>query len=221
MSDPHRPSIARIAWPIVTAVVVFAIALGGCLYSVTRSFDQIGPLRKLRAAPRPSEYGTPKELGTRGDKGNPRVLFHGGYPSRWGDQERRVGGLPARFSGYTTWVRSVARVPAATLVDGYQGDFLRVRVRVFNRDKEPQHVCACDFSVWSRAEGYRAADAVAAATIGGPTEIGSGAQSSGDVYLYVATVSDPIYLVYNPDRYVLLSTNRSTGIWRVPRTPQA
>lgn len=130
-------------------------------------------------------------------------------------------GSPLGSVATTTWVRSVTRVPAATLVDGYQGDFLRVRVKVFNRDKEPQHVCACDFSVWSRAEGYRAADAVAAATIGGPTEIDSGAQSSGDVYLYVATVSDPIYLVYNPDRYAFMSTNRSTGIWRIPRTPQA
>ena len=215
MSDPHRPSLARILWPIGTAVALFAVALGGCLYAVNRSIEDLGKSEPLPPAPPPSEYGTPKEVGTRGDDGDPRALFHGDYPSRRDDQERRIGGPPARFSGYTTWVGSVTRVRAAALVDGYQGQFLRVPVRVFNRDIEAQHVCACDFFVWSRAEGYRAADAVAAATIGGPAQIRSGAQVSGDVYLYVATAPDPIYLVYNPDRYVPFTANEATGIWRI------
>ena len=50
-------------------------------------------------------YGTAREIGTHGDNPNPGALYHGAYPSNDQTQERRIGGLPARFSGYTTWVR--------------------------------------------------------------------------------------------------------------------
>ena len=35
----------------------------------------------------------------------------------------------------------------------YPGVYLRVRVTVFNRDTQSQHVCACDFFVWTRTAG--------------------------------------------------------------------
>ena len=39
------------------------------------------------------------------------------------------------------------------------------RIFVFNRDIQDQHVCACDFSVWTASNGYREADAVRARVV--------------------------------------------------------
>ena len=218
MRDHSRDSVLRLAAPLIAVVAAFALLVGGCMYTASHSLDGLlSDDSSLPDPPPPREFGTRTEVGTRGDHGNPRVLFHREYPSRHDDQERTIGGLPARFSGYTTWVDSVRRVPASTLVDSYLGDFLRVRVRVFNRDAdERQHVCACDFEVWSRAEGYRTADVVGARTIGASHQIDRGDEVTGDVYLYVGAVAEPLYIVYSPDDYTLFSTSEATGIWRVP-----
>jgi hypothetical protein len=169
----------------------------------------------LPTPPRPSGFGTPAEIGTRGDRGNPGAIYAGDYPSDSETQERTVGGPPARFSGYTTWVRSVSRVPARTLVDGYPGDYLKLHVTVFNRDTEEQHVCACDFSVWSRTDGQREADVVPAPSIARYSTMQSGETLDGDVYLYVGTTTGPLFAVYRPDNHVFLAASESRGVWRV------
>ena len=159
--------------------------------------------------------------GHSGDPPNPGALFHGNFPSDDQTQERRVGGPPARFSGYTTWVRSVTRVPARKYVDGYPGAYLRVHVTVVNRDTQSQHVCACDFFVWTRTAGYREADVVAAPTLASDTDMSSGARRDGDVYLYVGTVPGPYYVVYDPDdarRGRRRAPRAASGRCRVPRT---
>ena len=198
------------------------LLLGSCLYAVSRI--QLTPFRlsdgsnELPAPPPAKDYGTAREIGTRGDSPNPRALYHGEYPSDDQTQERSVGGSPARFSGYTTWVRSVTRVPAHTFVDGYPGFYLRVNVTVFNRDTETQHVCACDFYVWTRAAGGREADAVAAPTLSPDATMRSGARRDGNVYLYVGTVPGPYFVVYKPDAHVPGSSSTARGVWRVPLT---
>lgn len=218
MRDPSRDSVLRLIAPLVAVVGVFAILLGSCVYTADHEIDGLFENGSDLPDPPPArKFGTANEIGTRGDHGNPRVLFHRDYPSRHDDQERTVGGLPARFSGYTTWVDSVQRVPASTFVDGYEGDFVRARVRVFNRDAESaQPVCACDFKVWSRAEGYRTADFVGAPSVGASKEVSRGRAASGDVYLYVGTTAEPVYIVYSPDDSTILGTSEATGIWRVP-----
>ena len=120
------------------------------------------------------------------------------------------------FGGYTTWVRSAARVPAQTIVDAYSGSYLRVRVTVFNRDTEDQHVCACDFAVYTSARGRREADAVGAPTVSPYTTMPSGARRDGDVYLYVGDASGPFFVVYDPDADNTGDNRTSTAVWRVP-----
>ena len=114
-------------------------------------------------------------------------------------------------------MRSVSRVPAPRLVDGYSGDYLRVNVTVFNRDTETQHVCACDFYVWTRTHDRREADAVNAPTLSPDTEMRSGARVDGNVYLYVGTVPGPYFVVYNPDAHVSDATSKARGVWEAPR----
>jgi hypothetical protein len=216
MSERPRGSI----WlPVLAFVVVIAALFGvGAIVMATntttdelnRSFD----INPLPPAPPPSEFGTHREIGTRGDDANPGALFHGGYPSDDTTQERHIGGLPARFSGYTAWVRSVTSVPAKQFVDGYSGRYLRARITVFNRDTATQHICGCDFSVWTRTGGLREADVVRGQTVSPDGDMKSGTRRDGDVYLYVGTVRGPYYVVFDPDQRVF-GGGSAHGVWRV------
>ena len=198
---------------MVTVTGTFLLFAGGCLAFVSNI--HIGPARTtLPARPPAADFGTAREIGTRGDDPNPRHLYHGAFPSDEETQERHLGGHPARFSGYTTWVRSVARVPAGGYVKGYPGDYLRIRVTVFNRDNAPQHVCSCDFLVWTRTAGFREADAISAPALSPDTEMRSGARRDGNVYLYVGTVRGPYYVVYAPDDHVSQAASTARGVWR-------
>jgi hypothetical protein len=205
---------ARLVLAPITVVVILIVL--GIVFVHGLSHLLSGSAKPLRPPPPPSQDATSQEIGTRGDSPNPRALFHGAFPSDAQTQERVVGGLPARLSGYTTWVRSATRVPARQLVRGYPGAYLRVRVTVFNRDTDTQHVCACDFSVWTRTGGLREADAVAARTLSPDTLIRSGARRDGVVYLYVGSVRGPYYVVYNPDVHVPEATSTARGVWRLP-----
>lgn len=216
MSEPVRPRRVLSVWAaiVVASFVVFA---AGCLAAVSSFRLDLGGSaeRPLPPPPPPSKYATAREIGTRGDKANPGALFHGAFPSDADTQERIVGGLPARFSGYTTWVRSIARTRARHYVDAYPGQYLRVRVTVFNRDKDAQHVCACDFFVWTRTAGLREADAIAAPSLAHNITMPSGVRRGGYVYLYVGTVPGPYYIVYNPDAHVAGSSSKARGVWKV------
>jgi hypothetical protein len=215
MSERARATI----WPGILVFVAITAALfgvGAIVMSTTTtpsSFDESFDINPLPPAPPPSDFGTRKEVGTRGDDSNQGALFHGGFPSDDATQERHVGGLPARFSGYTAWVRSVTSVPATRVVDGYTGRYLRVHVTVFNRDTAIQHICGCDFEVWTRRGGLREADVVTGQTVSPDGEMASGTRREGDVYLYVGTVRGPYYVVFNPDARVF-GGGSARGVWR-------
>ena len=215
MSDLGKKASSAL-WIVV--VMAGALAFGvACLLAFSSFTLDIGPHHKpLAAPPKPVKFATAAEVGTRGDDPNPGALFHGAFPSDKDTQEREVGGAPARFSGYTTWVRAIDRVQARHFVDAYPGRYLRVRVTVFNRDTTAQHVCACDFFVWTRAAGRREADAVNAPSLAHDITMPSGTRRGGYVYLYVGTVPGPYYIVYNPDAHVADSTSKARGVWKVP-----
>jgi hypothetical protein len=224
MSDPPRLqarpqnrkpvfAVVLIAVVIASAVLVLLIAL---FYLESHMFSDGS--RTPGNPPSPADFGTVREVGTHGDDPNPGALFHGAYPSRAQTQERRIGGRPARFSGYTTWIRSIVRVPARTLVHAYPGGYLRVRVTVFNRDTQSQGVCACDFYVYSRRYGLREADAVRAPTVGVERDVKSGAKLDGNVYLYVGKAAGPLFVVYDPDGDGTGYNGDVTAdaVWKVP-----
>jgi hypothetical protein len=209
MSEP-RSGARNFASKVLAVVVGFTALVGGCVWLATQQERS----KPLPHPPPPAKFGTASEIGTRGDSPDPDALFHGDFPSDSQTQERRVGGAPARFSGYTTWVRSVSRVTARKYVDGYAGSYLRVRATVFNRDIQSQSVCACDFYVWTRAAGRRAADFVRVPTLSGIATMRSGTTRDGDVYLYVGTVPGPYYVIYDPDYQSSFSSSTARGVWR-------
>jgi hypothetical protein len=214
MSKGKKGGIREV-WVLFLIPLIGGAAVGVviALASRTKSVDVFSD--GLKRPPSPGKFGTNAEIGTRGDKGNPGALYRGEYPSDGDTQERAIGDMPARFSGYTTWVRSVARVKAKTLVDGYDGDYVKAHVTIFNRDTKTQHVCACDFFVWSPTAGEREADAVGAPTVAPFRTMHSGEKLNGDVYLYVGNVRGPLFLVYRPDDHVSYSSSQSRGVWRI------
>jgi len=207
----------RSAWGCLGALLVLTVLIFTGALVVVRGLNSLGRGggTTLPPPPPPKEFGTASEIGTRGDGPNPGQLYDGAFPSDDQTQERTIGGRPARFSGYTTWVESVRRVPASRYVDGFPGSYLRVHATVFNRDSQPQHVCACDFEVWTEGHGYREADAVRAPVIAPYAEMRSGAKRVGDVYLYVGTVDGPYFVVYDPDAHVESSSSTARGVWLV------
>jgi hypothetical protein len=237
MSDPpprprrRRPDFAVVLIAVVLGLAVLALPIllfvaQDRLFGTGGSTASGGGLlggSNLPAPPPAVDFGTAREIGTRGDDPNPHALYHGAYPSNDQTQERRIGGRPARFSGYTAWVRSVTRVRARGLVDAYSGDYLRVHVTVFNRDTQPQQLCACDFYVYSGRAGVRAANLVRAPTFGPERSVRSGATLNGNVYLYVGRVAGPLFVVFDPDGNGrgdraddLEHTPTADAVWQVP-----
>src|SRR3954470_24484931 len=108
MSDRRGPRAPR---GCLAVALAFGVPLGRCgMAAGPTAFG--GHDRALPPAPPPAQFGTAREIGTRGDDPNPRAVYHGAFPSDDETQERTIDGAPARFSGYTTWIRSVSRVPA-------------------------------------------------------------------------------------------------------------
>ena len=104
-------------------------------------------------------------------------------------------------------------------MNAYAGDYLRVHVTVFNRDRQSQGVCACDFYVYSRRYGVRDADDVSAPTLGVSRDVRSGAKLDASVYLYVGKASGPLFVVYDPDgngRGVGFNGPTADAVWEVP-----
>ena len=197
-----------------TAFVVFA---GGCLLAVSSMHldFHFGPTtRPCHLHRRFPSTGRGTRSGPR-RRPQPAELYHGAYPSDDQTQERQVGGLPARFSGYTTWVRSVSGCrPASTSASIRAYLPARARHRVQPRQVRPARL-RCDFFVWTQTAGLREADAIAARTLSPDTTMRSGALRDGDVYLYVGTVPGPYYVVYNPDARAR-THEHSSRRWRVP-----
>ena len=149
------------------------------------------------------------------DPPDPGVLYTGASPSNPQTRERRVGGPPARFDGYSTSVASVTRVPAASVAKGSRGSYLRVNVSVVNQSAKSGEVCQCDFSVWTHTGGRHAAANVKAATLGERSTLGGGARREGNVYLYVGTTPGPYYVVYEP--HTTATGAQPNGVWQVSK----
>jgi hypothetical protein len=165
----------------------------------------------------PSEelFGSPAEICARGDEANPGEFYARSFPSDDETQERRVGGRPARFSGYTTSIDSVELVPADRFVDGYSGVYVRIEFTVFNRDAGNQSTEPADFAVWRADEGFRLADFVGASDeFSELVNLPSGATQTGALYLYIGEPRGDVFVRFDPDSNHS-DANQSVGVWQV------
>ena len=209
---PEPPSRrARVA-TVAAIVLVAGLATVG-IVTVARSIDPAAILVDDGLRPRPpaSSYFTPDEVGTRGDPANAGDLYGDRFT---GDvQERRVGGV-ARLSGYTVRVSGVTRVPGTTFVDGATGDYLRIEVRIFNRDPVPQAAGALDLSILS-GDVRLVPEAVGADRMVATVPLDSAEELLGAVYVYVGALTDDLYVHYHPAVDGAFSTS-GFAVWQVP-----
>lgn len=192
------------------ALATVAGAFGFLLHRAIRASAHECGEGHLHDPPDPSEYGTPAEICARGDDANPRAHYRGTFPSDPDTQERQVGGRPARFSGYTTWIDSVTLVPASRYVDGYAGAFVRIEVRTFNRDMQAQPFEPDDFALWRRDEGFRSPDFVGADDeLRDHLTLPTGATVDGALYLYVGEPRGDVFVRYVADG------DETMAVWQV------
>ena len=213
-----RIALAIGAGTVGGAVILAVVLVLGFMIGISNLVDGPRPRcdgKLLKSPPPSSEYGTPEDVCTRGATGNPGSVYGRAYPSDTETQERLLGD-PARFSGYTTWIDSVTLVPASVYVDGYTGDYVRIEVRVFNRDSATQLAGARDFSLWRRDVGFRRADFVGARdALPDRRSLVSGHSLVGAVYLYAGDAHGDLFVRYDPDRFDPMAGSSSTGVWQV------
>ena len=213
-----RIALAIGAGTVGGAVILAVVLVLGLMIGISNLVDGPRPRcdgKLLKSPPPSSEYGTPEDICTRGATGNPGSVYGRAYPSDAETQERILGD-PARFSGYTTWIDSVTLVPASPYVDGYTGDYVRIEVRIFNRDAVAQPAGARDFSLWRRDVGFRRADFVGERdALPDKRSLVSGYSLVGAVYLYAGDAHGDLFVRYDPDRFDPFTGSSSTGVWQV------
>lgn len=148
------------------------------------------------------------ETERRGDPPNPGLLYPRRPDIRPRDRERTVGldQEPARFSGWSAWV---ARTSAETVApDGVAGAWVKVLVRLVNRDDVPQRY---DDGQWLLVGADGVARSTAYATPG--FVAGSALQGNGETWgelWFPAPPPGGAWLVYRPD------ANSDRAVWAVP-----
>ena len=199
---------------VVATGFVMATFFGFIVWSLWRDYERssekCGNGIELVDPPPPARYGTMEEICTHGDDPNPGAFYSRTFPSDPEIQERAIGGRPARFSGYTAWIDSVSLVDADRYVDGYDGAYVRIEVRVFNRESDAQGVSPTAFNLWREDEGFRAADFVGASDeLGVAYELPSGSTMNSAVYLYVGEPRGDVFVRFDPDG------NSTVAVWQV------
>ena len=126
------------------------------------------------------------------------------------DHDRTIGGPePARISGYSAWADAVDA--PATDPDGVPGDWVRVKVRVLNRDEGPQPT---EYSDWTLV----GPDGVALQALRASQDFTDGralpanAQVVGEVW-FSPTQQGRHWLLYRPQH------DRERGVWAVDVPP--
>ena len=145
-----------------------------------------------------------------GDKPNAGELYPN-RPNRYReDQERTIGGEPARLAGFSAWVLSSGWQQS---VDAYSKDgFLTIDVKVLNRKKDGTQ--RYDGRDW-RVQTPRVQIVEPTQPVGGPGQLGSGSLVWGDsaegaVYFDTPREVGDYYVIYKPK-----ALDAARGIWKI------
>ncbi len=143
-----------------------------------------------------------------GDEPNPGMVYPGRPDIRPRDRERSVGldQEPARFSGWSAWVAATST--ETTAPDGATGTWLKVLVRLVNRDDVPQRY---DDRQWLLlgADGVARPTAYATPSFVTGSSLHGNGEAWGELW-FPAPPAGGAWLVYRPD------ANSDRGVWAVP-----
>jgi hypothetical protein len=153
------------------------------------------------------------EVDRKGDPPNPGALYPGRAGARDNDHEQVVGEEPVRFAGWSVWVLSAEFVdkPGQYECCG----FLRLRVRLLNRNSDDQTWYRTDFSIQTPSgEVYSPAIVVE----GGGDRLGingglvHGGTTEGDLWFHIGDKRGDFFITFEPQSD---PNNDDRGVWKV------
>ncbi len=151
------------------------------------------------------------EADRKGDSRNPGALYPGRPDIQKDDHEQLVGESPVRFAGWSVWVTAVeyVRKPSAYDCCGY----LRVHVRLLNRDDGQQSWLHNDFSLLRpTGEIYSPATVFAGDPLGISGSLVHGGVVEADVWFSVDEGATGDYYVLWEPSFEL--SHQGRGVWK-------
>jgi hypothetical protein len=214
----------RRPWFLALTTIVAAIALLGerCAGGdpVTRADDEPAQVEASRDETASGDESTegnaeattestaaPAEADRTGDDPNPGATYAERPDIQDQDQERSVGGDPARFSGYTAWTDSVEFRP--DVPGAGQAGYLAVSFRVLNRDETSQPFEAMNWKL-TAPDGTVLSPLFASRPDLIEGHLPANAELSGSLFYEVGDRRGDFYVVFDPDR-----TDTGRGVWGV------
>jgi len=217
--------LARKRWVLVLAGVLVAVAVLGPAFlggddgddeagegpdatATTTAAETTAPSATTLAPPPAS--GPTAEVDREGDDPNPGERYPGRPDVRQRDQEREVGGEPARLSGFSVWLTAVEHL-AEGPPGAPEGPWVRASVRLVNRDEGGQ---AYAFEDWSLVDvdGIAAEPAFASAAFVTGEPLPGHAEVQGELW-FRRTREGPHWVVFRPQQ------DSARAVWAVPPEP--
>jgi hypothetical protein len=147
------------------------------------------------------------EVDRPGDPANPGVLYPGRPDLRDNDQERTADptAAPARLSGYSVWIAKIDAAPTGP--DGSAGPFLRITVRIVNRDDSRQQVSDRQWSLL-RPDGVAVTTTFATPTFAAGIDVAANSEQFGELW-FAPSGTGRYWISFRPDQA------SSRGVWAI------
>jgi hypothetical protein len=147
------------------------------------------------------------EVDRPGDAANPGALYPGRPDLRDNDQERVAdpAAAPARLSGYSVWVAKIDVAAAGPSAEA--GPFLRVTVRIVNRDEAPQTISDRQWSLL-RPDGLAATTTFSTPTFATGMDVAANSEQFGELW-FAPSGTGRYWLSFRPDQA------SARGVWAI------
>ncbi|MCI0633971.1 MAG: DUF4352 domain-containing protein [Actinobacteria bacterium] len=185
------------------------LVLGGLGATGVASAEPV-PVRFERPCAKTGTYVKPNgEPGRNTTRANPGLLFVDRADQRDEDQERQLG-QTANLGGYTVTVTAAEFVPS--LSDDEQAGYLKVAVKVCNRNGEAQDVNP--FFDWKlqTPSGTLIDPAITSAATLPAVGLVQDGEVAGDLYFAVGEQRGDFYAIYQPASKLF---DESRGLWKL------
>jgi hypothetical protein len=203
-TEPDITPTSEVPAPATTSTPTDSTASTEATAIATTTAAAAGVLASAGAQAQPSA-DLIAEVDRTGDEPNPGALFPGRPDRRAKDQERLVGPdqQPARLSGFSAWV--VSPTLAEVGPDGAGGPFVKVIVRLVNRDDGPQDI-ADDQWTLLRPDGFGTTTVYATPVLVSGNELAANSEVFAELW-FTALVSGRYWLSFRPDE------GSPRGVW--------
>lgn len=146
-----------------------------------------------------------------GDSRNPGKVYPGRPDIQKDDHERLVGEEPVRFAGWSVYVTASEIVRRPSSIN--TGTYLRVHVRLLNRDEDQQFWSKSDWSlIYPTGEVYSPAIVPSDDPLGISGGLVHGGVAEGDIWFNVDDQRGDFYVTWEPSGEL---SHQGRGVWRL------